>query len=149
MNRKFKKGMTLVEIMAAVATGAFVVLAAGMIMTFGQQSWNKEWKRACLERDVFCIMTEITQPLKEASSVTIDANSITIYNGAEQTEFRVSNGQELEKRYEGGSWIDLTDKLYSATFTQPSSKTVTINITLEEDGIQASSISTVMMRNLP
>jgi len=150
MKTKSKKGLTLVELMAAVATGTFVILAAGMVLTFGQQSWNNEWKRACLQREASWLMLEITQPIRAAWLATVDDpnnKSIIIYNGDDNIRFSQVPGQNiLRKRINDGTNIDISTKVEDLTFDVSGKKVIT-NLTLEVDDIEARTTSTVMMRN--
>ena len=149
MKTKSEKGMTLVELMAAVATGAFVILATGIIITFGQKSWNREWKRACLERDACVLMTEMTHPIRAAWKAEADPNgkSVLIYKGYDTIRYSQVPGLTiLRKKINDGANITLSDKVYDLNFNV-SGKKVTTNLILESDNIQASSVSTVMMRN--
>ena len=148
-----KDGLTLVELMAAVATGSFVILASGIILSFGQESWNEECKRAGLQREAAYAMLGMTQQFKAATNAMIDdANfsAILVYNSdGDSIRFGKVAGQTiLRKNINGGNNIDITDKLQNLQFyITPSGKLITTKLTLQVDNVQASSVSSVMLRN--
>jgi len=151
--KKSKEGMTLVELMAAVATGTFVILAAGIVLSFGQESWNEECKRAGLQREASYVMLEMTTQFKAATAAMIDDvnfSAIRVYNpDGDNIRFGKVSGQTiLRKNINDGTNIDITNKLQNLQFyVSPSGKKITTNLTLQVDNVQASSVSTVMLRN--
>ena len=155
MKRKVQKGFTLIELTIAMLTGAIVIVAAGMILFYGQKSWNSTWKRVNLQRDTSYAMQRISRPIKAGSSAQIEGNGvgIRVYNDIEGVWRRffvqpaAQNlmlktaivGESISETILDGNVEDLQ---FNVTGT-----TVRIELKLREDNLQTHFVSTVMMRN--
>jgi len=159
MKRKVQKGFTLIELTIAMLIGAIVILAAGMILFYGQKSWNNTWKRANLQRDASYAMLSISRPIKAGTSAQVEGNGegLRIYNDKEGLWRRffvqpAANNLMLKSEIVeivGGNSISKTildDKVEALQFNVTGT-TVSIDLKLREDNLQTHFASTVMMRN--
>ena len=156
MKRKVQKGFTLIELTIAMLIGAIVILAAGMILFYGQKSWNNTWKRANLQRDASYAMLSISRPIKAGTSAQVEGNGegLRIYNDKEGLWRRffvqsASNNLMLKSEIVGDNSISKTildDKVEALQFNVTGT-TVSIDLKLREDNLQTHFASTVMMRN--
>ena len=159
MKRKVQKGFTLIELTIAMLIGAIVILAAGMILFYGQKSWNNTWKRANLQRDASYAMLSISRPIKAGTSAQVEGNGegLRIYNDKEGVWRRffvqpAANNLMLKSEIveiAGDNSISKTildDKVEALQFNVTGT-TVSIDLKLREDNLQTHFASTVMMRN--
>ena len=155
MKRKVQKGFTLIELTIAMLTGAIVILAAGMILFYGQKSWNNTWKRVNLQRDTSYAMQRISRPIKAGSSAQIEGSGegLRIYNDKEGSWRRffvqpASNNLMLKSEIVGGNTTEtILDDTVEALQFNVTGTTVSIELKLREDNLQTHFVSTVMMRN--
>ena len=156
MERKVQKGFTLIELTIAMLIGAIVILAAGMILFYGQKSWNNTWKRANLQRDASYAMLSISRPIKAGTSAQVEGNGegLRIYNDKEGLWRRffvqsASNNLMLKSEIVGDNSISKTilDGKVEALQFNVTGTTVSIDLKLREDNLQTHFASTVMMRN--
>ena len=155
MKRKVQKGFTLIELTIAMLTGAIVILAAGMILFYGQKSWNNTWKRVNLQRDTSYAMQRISRPIKAGSSAQVEGNGegLRIYNDKEGSWRRffvqpASNNLMLKSEIVGGNTTEtILDDTVEALQFNVTGTTVSIELKLREDNLQTHFVSTVMMRN--
>ena len=155
MKRKVQKGFTLIELTIAMLTGAIVILAAGMILFYGQKSWNSTWKRVNLQRDTSYAMQRISRPIKAGSSAQIEGSGegLRIYNDKEGSWRRffvqpASNNLMLKSEIVGGNTTEtILDDTVEALQFNVTGTTVSIVLKLREDNLQTHFVSTVMMRN--
>ena len=68
MKRKRQKGFTLIELIITTFTGSIVIVAAGMILFFGQKTWNSTWDRTNLQRDASYAMLRMVRDIKAWAS---------------------------------------------------------------------------------
>jgi prepilin-type N-terminal cleavage/methylation domain-containing protein len=153
MKRKVQKGFTLIELTIAMLIGAIVILAAGIILFYGQKSWNNTWKRANLQRDASYAMLSISRPIKAGTSAKVegDGKGLKIYNDKEGswTRFFVAPGLKdlaLKSDVGGISGTILDDNVEDLQFNVTGT-TVSIDLKLRKDNLQTHFASTVMMRN--
>ena len=155
MKRKVQKGFTLIELTIAMLTGAIVILAAGMILFYGQKSWNSTWKRVNLQRDTSYAMQRMSRPIKAGSSAQIEGSGegLRIYNDKEGSWRRffvqpASNNLMLKSEIVGGNTTEtILDDTVEALQFNVTGTTVRIELKLREDNLQTHFVSTVMMRN--
>ena len=155
MKRKVQKGFTLIELTIAMLTGAIVILAAGMILFYGQKSWNSTWKRVNLQRDTSYAMQRMSRPIKAGSSAQIEGSGegLRIYNDKEGSWRRffvqpASNNLMLKSEIVGGNTTEtILDDTVEALQFNVTGTTVSIVLKLREDNLQTHFVSTVMMRN--
>ena len=155
MKRKVQKGFTLIELTIAMLTGAIVIVAAGMILFFGQKTWNSTWDRVNLQRDASYAMLRMSRSVKAGSSAQIEGSGegLRIYNDKEGSWRRffvqpASNNLMLKSEIVGGSTTEtILDDTVEALQFNVTGTTVSIVLKLREDNLQTHFASTVMMRN--
>jgi len=154
---KSQKGLTLIELMVATAAVAILILAAGIVIVIGQTSWNKTWKEVSLQRDASYAILTMTRSIKRAISATPTAdgpvlNITTKDQIPPYTEHTiifsyVADTNSLQVQVGGLTQTIINGKVDSLLFNVVGNNTVTIDLSLKEDGAQAHFKSTVMMRN--
>ena len=162
MKRKVQKGFTLIELTIAMLIGAIVILAAGMILFYGQKSWNNTWKRANLQRDASYAMLSISRPIKAGTSAQVEGNGegLRIYNDKEgvwRRFFVQPAAKNLMLKSEIVEIVEIVgDNSISKTILDDKVEALQFNVTgtavrielkLREDNLQTHFASTVMMRN--
>jgi len=155
MKRKVRKGFTLIELTIAMFTGTIVIVAAGMILFFGQKTWNSTWDRANLQRDASYAMLSISRPIKAGTSAQVEGNGegLRIYNdneGSWKRFFVVPGASKLTLKGEivgGNSSETIIDDKVEALQFNVTGNTVSIELKLRENNLQTHFASTVMMRN--
>jgi hypothetical protein len=151
MKRRF--GLTLVEMLVALAAACIVILATAIILVFGQQSYNRSWQQACLQRDTANAMLRIKQSIRNATSAQLDEDElgIKIFRPTGWIRFRFEQEQnDLRYQLEGEEERTLLDgKVSEATFEidATSHKTVTVGLELAQGYCTAKMMSTTLMRN--
>jgi type II secretory pathway pseudopilin PulG len=151
MKRRF--GLTLMEILVALAAASIVILATAIILVFGQESYNRTWQQANLQRDAANTMLRIKQSIRNATSVQIDSDTlgIKIFRPTGWITFRYVAGQHnLQYQLEGEEERTLLSGTVSnATFSTDTSshKTVTVGLELTQGYCTAKMTSTTLMRN--
>jgi Tfp pilus assembly protein PilE len=146
---KSRSGLTLIELVIAIAASTIVILATGIIIIFGQTSWNQTWKRVNLQRDASYAMQWMSQSIQRATSATADVNVLSlsttdgnniIFTYVEDTNnLRFQIGARTPQTIINGTVKDLQFGKVG--------NTITIDLRLENDDVQTRLVSTVMMRN--
>ena len=148
MKRQKQKGFTLLELTIATFTGAIVIVAAGMILFFGQRTWNSTWDRTNLQRDTSYAMLRMTKDIKAGASAQVEdgGKGLKILNGTDWVRFSTSAGALKRETSGGGSQTVLEDNLEAVQFNV-TGNTVIIDLKLKEYNLGTHFASTVMMRN--
>ena len=152
MKRKRQKGFTLVELIITTFTGAIVIVATGMILFFGQRTWNTTWDRTNLQRDASYAMLRITRDIKAGASAQVEdsGKGLKIFNGADWVRFFTTSGGSLfalkRETSGGGSETVIEDNMQAVQFNV-TGNTVAIDLKLKEYNLETHFASTVMMRN--
>lgn len=150
---KSQKGLTLVELMTAIVTGAIVILATGTVMLIGQTSWNDAWKKVNLQRDASYAMLRMSQSIKAATSAEKSPNGRVLYipkQSAPNITFSyVADTNSLQCQIVGEQpQTIIKGEVTNLQFiTDPNKHTVEIDLSLKKDDAQAHFKSTVMIRN--
>ena len=152
MKRKRQKGFTLIELIITTFTGAIVIVAAGMILFFGQKTWNSTWDRVNLQRDASYAMLRMTRYIKAGASAQVEdsGKGLRIYNGGDWVRFFTESGAAmlaLKSETGGGSSETIIDDNMEAVQFNVTGNTVTIDLKLKEYNLETHFASTVMMRN--
>jgi len=150
MKRKVQKGFTIIELMIGIITGTIVILAAGMILFYGQKSWNNIWKRANLQRDASYAMQRMSLPIKAGMNAELEGggSAIKIYRATDWIRFFLEQeNNNLKCEIEGGGPQTIINGKMEALQFNVTGNTVTIDLKLREDNLQTHFASTVMMRN--
>ena len=152
MKAKRQKGFTLLELTIATFTGAIVIVAAGMILFFGQKSWNSTWNRTNLQRDASYAMLRMTREIKAGISGQAEdgGKSLRVFNSGGWVRFFTAAGTSgfalKSETSGGGSEVVLDDNVEAVQF-KVSNNTVIIDLKMKEDNLGTHFASTVMMRN--
>jgi prepilin-type N-terminal cleavage/methylation domain-containing protein len=79
-------GVTLIELIAAIAILGVIIALAGSIHLFGQRQFRSQTKSAGQANDLNHAMTEISTDLRRysANQVEVSANSITVKNSSDE-----------------------------------------------------------------
>jgi Tfp pilus assembly protein PilW len=150
--RQKQKGFTLVELTITTLTGAIVIVAAGMILFFGQKTWNSTWDRTNLQRDASYAMLRMTKDIKAGVSAQVedDGKGLNVLNGADWVRFSTESAGSMfalkRQTSGGGSETVLNDNMEAVQFTV-TGNTVTIDLRLKDYNLGTHFASTVMMRN--
>jgi prepilin-type N-terminal cleavage/methylation domain-containing protein len=144
-----RKGFTLIELMVAIAASAIVILAIGIVIVFGQTSWNDTWTKVNLQRDASYAMLRMSQSIKKATSAAADVNGPVLSLVVDGNSVIFSYAQDtndLQYQIGGQSETIINGKVENLQFKVQGS-TVEITLELEKDNVQTRFVSTVMMRN--
>ena len=152
MKRKRQKGFTLIELVIAMFTSAIVIVAAGMILFFGQKTWNSTWDRTNLQRDASYAMLRMTRDIQAGISAQVESNGegLKIFKAGDWVRyFAASEASKLALKCEtggGGSETIIEGNLETVRFNV-TGNTVAIDLKLKEYNLETHFASTVMMRN--
>ena len=140
--------------LTTVALGCIIILATALVMVFGQQSYNRNWQQANLQRDTANTMLRIKQAVRVATSTQLstDQKTITITRPTGWIKFRYVPGQKnLNYQIQGQEEQTLlSGTVTNATFAIDASnnnKTVTVSLQLTQGVCTTSMSSTTLMRN--
>jgi len=152
MKRKRQKGFTLVELIIAMFTGTIVIVAAGMILFFGQRTWSNTWDRTNLQRDASYAMLRMVRDIKAGASAQEEdsGNALKVFQGGDWVRYStVSGGSMLALRREtgGGSSDTVIEDSVEAVQFNVTGNTVTIDFKMKKYNLETHLASTVMMRN--
>jgi len=152
MKRKGQKGFTLIELMIGIFTGTIVILAAGMILFYGQKSWNNTWKRANLQRDASYAMQRMSCSVKAGISAQVEASGkgLKIFNKVGWVRFFLSPATDkftLKGEDGEANFVTILDDKVEDLQFNVTGTTVRIELKLREGHLQTHLASTVMMRN--
>ena len=152
MKRKRQKGFTLIELIITTFTGSIVIVAAGMILFFGQRTWNSTWDRTNLQRDASYAMSRMTRDIKAGASAQVEdsGKALKIFKGADWVRFFTASGGSmlaLKRETGGGSPETVIEDSVEAVQFNVTGNTVTIDFKMKEYNLETHFASTVMMRN--
>jgi prepilin-type N-terminal cleavage/methylation domain-containing protein len=150
-----RTGLTLIELMVAMAVGLIVMMGTTALLALAQKSWNREWDQANLQRDVSYAMLKVKQSIRNGTQAQLDADGagIKIFHTAGWIRFWFVSGQkDLRYQLEGEAEQTLLDGVVEdATFEvdATTNKTVTVGLELHKGNCEAQLSSTTLMRNYP
>ena len=152
MKRKRQKGFTLIELIIAMFTSVIVIVAAGMILFFGQKTWNSTWDRTNLQRDASYAMLRMTRDIQAGVSAQVESNGggLMILKAGDWVRYFVASEASklaLKSETEGGSSENIIEDNLEAVQFNVKGNTVTIDLKLKEDNLKTHFASTVTMRN--
>jgi prepilin-type N-terminal cleavage/methylation domain-containing protein len=148
-----RTGLTLIEMMIALAAACIVVLTTATILVFGQKSWNRTLQQASLQKDAAQAMLEMRLLIRSASDVRIGGNGreMTIDPNTEWIRFRfIPEQRDLVYQRKARSEQMLLDGIVEGvTFNvDPNThRTVTVDLQLRSGSSDIRLLSTTMMRN--
>jgi prepilin-type N-terminal cleavage/methylation domain-containing protein len=148
-----RTGLTLIELMVALAVGLIVMMGTTSLLALAQKSWNREWDQATLQRDVSRAMLKVKQSIRSGTHAQLDADGygVKIFHTAGWIRFWFVPGQkDLRYQLEGEAEQTLLDgTVQNATFEVETThhKTVTVGLELQKDNCEAQLSSTTLMRN--
>ena len=148
-----RRGLTLIELLVASAAVCIVVLAAGIILVFGQKSWNYGLQQSGLQRDASFAMLKMKQSISSGTKAQLDADSLGVkifqtsgwirywyVSGENDLRFQ-TEGQEVQ------TLLDGTVEDASFEIDPNTGKMVIVEIQLQKNGSQTRLSSKTMMRN--
>ena len=148
---KLRKGLTLIELVVAIAVSAIVILAAGVVIGLGQTSWNQTWRKVNLQRDASVAMLWMSQSIKAAAAAQKSADGRILYIPSQSsptttfTYFADTNDLEC---LTGGQTRTIVDgTVNNLQFDVVGSNQVKIDLSLKKDDAETHFQTTVMMRN--
>ncbi|MBN2019843.1 MAG: hypothetical protein JW749_06425 [Sedimentisphaerales bacterium] len=153
MKKTNRTGLTIVELMVAVSAACIVVLSAGIILVYGQKSWDQGLRQAHLQREVSLVMLRVKKSISEGRAAVVDNDGlgVKIYNSAGWIRYRYEAGQnDLVYQIDGEEERTLLDGIVqdaSFDLDPNTGKMVLVDIDLEKDGAQAGLSSKTLMRN--
>jgi prepilin-type N-terminal cleavage/methylation domain-containing protein len=148
-----RTGLTLIEMMVALAAGLIVMLGTASLLALAQKSWNREWDQANLQRDVSRAMLKVKQSIRNGTNAQLDADGYGVkifHTGGWIRLWFVSGQKDLRYQLEGETEQTLLDGVVQdATFEvdATTNKTVTVGLELQKGNCEAQLSSTTMMRN--
>jgi len=154
MNKTKKRGFTIIELLVAAASVCIVVLAAGIILVFGQRSWDRGLEQAGLQRDASFAMLKMKQSISAGRGAVLDDDGmgVKIINSTGWIRYCfVSGEKDLRYQIEGQDEQTLLDGIVqNAAFdVDPNThKMVLVDIELQKHSSQTRLSSKTMMRNL-
>ncbi|AGK55095.1 PilW family protein [Bacillus sp. 1NLA3E] len=117
--KKNEKGITLIELLAALALVSMVILLASSVQLFGQKQVNNQTNEIQNQSNVRLALNIVTKEIRKASNVSVTNNVLTINN----TDIYKLENNILKKNNE-----PLISNIQSFTITKTEDK-VTITIT--------------------
>ena len=148
---KLRKGLTLIELVVAIAVSAIVILAAGVVIGLGQTSWNQTWRKVNLQRDASVAMLWMSQSIKAAAAAQKSADGRILYipsQSSPTTTFTYfADTNDLECLTGGQTRTIIVGTVNDLQFDVIGSNQVKIDLSLKKDDAETHFQTTVMMRN--
>jgi prepilin-type N-terminal cleavage/methylation domain-containing protein len=148
---RFRRGLTLIELVVAIAVSAIVILAAGVVVGLGQTSWNQTWKKVNLQRDASLAMLWMGQYIKAAASAQKSTDGRILYipsQASPTTTFTyLADTNDLQCQTGGQTRTIIDGTVNYLQFDVVGTNQVKIDLILKEDGAETHFKTTVMMRN--
>lgn len=151
VNRRNKKGYTLVELAVGMAASLIVLLAAGTMASAGQRLWNQAWQKTELQRTASVVVARISSSVMNGEKVFVNEQGTVLTVRDTQNRDQVFTWDQetgdLYYEFDNNLPTEMVDaKITSMDFTVGAGK-VDIDMTLN-DGVFSTVISTsVAMRN--
>jgi Tfp pilus assembly protein PilE len=140
------KGLTIIELAVAIVTSIIVVLAIGIIIVFGQTSWNQTWKKVNLQRDASYAMLRMSQFIQAARRVESTDDKVLSINDGSTVFSYVEDTNDLQRQTGEQSEDVVNGKVYNLQFNVQGN-TVRIDLTLRDGNVETRFVSTAMKRN--
>jgi len=151
---KNRAGLTLLEMMVALAISCIVLLTLAIVLVGGQRSMDRTLQQANLQRDASQTMLQIKHYIRAAGSAEVnpDGNEVTIYSSdGGWAKFRfVQTQKDLCFQLEGKDEQTLLEGIVdSASFEldPDNNKVVNVELQLQNNAAEIRLLSTAMMRN--
>lgn len=141
---KSETGVTLIELLAAIAILGIVIALAGSIHLFGQRQFQSQTKSAGQANDLNHAMTEMSTDLRRysANQVEVSSNSIVVKNNADET---ISSYQKIGNKlmHDNAVLIDYVSS-FSAEMISEQGIQIKISIRSNEPGVEAKDYQTTI-----
>jgi Tfp pilus assembly protein PilW len=143
------------EMIVALLAACIVLLATSVILVFGQRSLDRTMRQASLQRDAAYAMLKMESSIMGANSVNINTSTkvMTIDPNSNWTRFwYVSAQKDLKYQLKTGPEQTLLSGVVDVvTFNMDpnTNKAVVLDLQLSNQGCEARTASTTMMRNIP
>jgi type II secretory pathway pseudopilin PulG len=152
-NLKIRPGFTLVEVIVAFLALAMVILAAGVILVFGQNSFDEQLQQVNFQRDASCSIMRMKQAIRSARKAELEeeGNTVKIYNNSGWVKYKfVSDQKKLLYQFEGNNEQVLLDGVVESASFQidpVNQNAVIVNLFLKNADYEVQLSSKTMMRN--
>lgn len=130
------RGMTLIELMIAIAMSFIILTAATMFIGNAQKSYQNASESVNLQMEAQILMEQLGTWIMEGNRITVDASELTIYDIPRKTATPLPSGVfydgQASKRV---IWIS-DGKLYMKVFTNiadPDAETLSVSASDEKE----------------
>jgi type II secretory pathway pseudopilin PulG len=153
LKSKKRPALTLVELLVTISAAMIVILATAVVLVFGQNSLDSEWRKVNFQRDASYAMLRIKQAVRCAKKAELedDGNTIKIYNNSGWVKYRFDPDQKnLLYQFEGEDELTLLEGVVEYVTFQidpVNQNAVSYGFTLKKDDLESQNSSTTMMRN--
>lgn len=94
---KSEKGVTLIEIFAALALLSLILILAGSVDLFGQKQFNSQTAEIESQANVTLALNILTKEIRSANSVSASNNVLTVNTSDNTTNTYALQGESLTK----------------------------------------------------
>ncbi len=159
-----REGLTLIELMVALAIGTVLILIVGLIHTTALNLWSRGNDRVFLQEESSFIFTYLEKPIREASGASVEDEGKSLILTKESLEGNLGwvkrfyqDGNSLKYKVDAeDSEVLISGRLQSITFSHPAIDTsgkdvlggVGIEMVLQKGKERFSFQKTAVMRNL-
>ena len=137
-------GVTLIELLAAIAILGVIIALAGSIHLFGQRQFQSQTKSAGQANDLNHAMTEMSTDLRRysANQVEVSTGSIVVKNNADET---ISSYQKTGNKlmHDNAVLIDFVSS-FSAEMISDQGIQIKISVHSNEAGVEAKDYQTTI-----
>ena len=159
-----KKGLTIIELMLALAIGTVFIVIVGLIHTTALNLWSRGNDRVFLQEESSFIFTYLEKPIREASGADVEDDGKSLVLTKEILE---GNPGWIKRFYQDGNSLKykvdeeeietlISGRLQSIAFSHPAKDTsgedvpggIGIEMVLQKGNEGFSFQKTVVMRNL-
>ncbi len=148
-----RTGLTLVELVVALAAAVMVIFATAIMLVAGEKSWDRSMQLANLRRDAANAMLEMKRAMRSGSLAELDTDDegVTIHTPGGWVHYWFDPGtNDLIYQLEGGDpqmLLDGTAQSVDFELAGTANNAVSVKIQLQDGDCQVQFSTTTMMRN--